>query len=174
MLSTVLDILARNNAVPSMQRERLLARTKGDERKMFLLALLEKLDNLIPTVLLIDDDGQDSRERVLDMSLFQRLVIVPQIIGPWLVSMLNNGGVPAKRVVDLLLMISKSTIDDFTGGFGAAHSAEWTAFRTERQLVFAEVEKQKGVVSQLSLILLASSWLLLLNAFFSLVTRLHP
>ena len=158
MLSTEMDVLGRNATLPTYQqaqrssvdkKKRMSIDRKGDERTNLVESLIHRLPRLLPTVLLVEDDGVDSRLRALEMTIFRRILLCPEMVGMWLIDMLNYGGIPAQRAVDFLWMVSHTTIDDYTGGFGAALRRDWTNFETSRQTVFDEVSELKGIVATL-------------------------
>jgi len=152
MLSTVLDIFAREDALPAFKRirsNRGSLNDARDSRTVLVQQLIGKLPTLVPTVFLVDDDGQDSRQRILDTVLFQRLFLCAEVVDRWLTDMLAHGGVPAKRAVDFLWRVSNSSIDDFTGGFGAANSGDWDRFYERREEVFMTVGGLKGIIASL-------------------------
>ncbi|KAL7568639.1 hypothetical protein ACA910_022737 [Epithemia clementina (nom. ined.)] len=129
--------------------EHMKARGSMDDRKVLAEALVEKLPNLVPTVLLVDDDGMNTRERLLEMQIIRRLLICHQTVGMWLIEMLNHGGSPAKRAVDYLWLVSGVSIEDYTGSYGSVHSTELEAFNTDRQNVFEAVGSLKGTIASL-------------------------
>ena len=165
MLSTELDVLGRNHALPTFQQKRRTmyqdaattttttttdgSNSKRDERTILVGTLTELLPHLVPTVLLIEDDGVDTRSRTLELTIFRRLLLCPATVGMWLIDMLNYGGVPARRAVDYLWMVSHTTIDDITGGFGSARPNDWKHFDEARQGVFDEVSDLKGAIASL-------------------------
>ncbi|KAL7568622.1 hypothetical protein ACA910_022723 [Epithemia clementina (nom. ined.)] len=154
MLSTELDILGRNAALPTYQASLLRAAyktsgTKRDDRTILVEKLVDKLPRLLPTLLLVEDDGVDSRSRALEMAVFRRMLLCPKVVGRWLIHMLNYGGVPAQRAVDFLWKVSHTTIDDYTGGVGSALRSDWRNFETSRQKVFDEISDLKGVIATL-------------------------
>ena len=165
MLSTELDVLGRNHALPTFQQKRRTmyqdaattttttttdgSYSKRDERTILVGTLTELLPHLVPTVLLIEDDGVDTRSRTLELTIFRRLLLCPATVGMWLIDMLNYGGVPARRAVDYLWMVSHTTIDDITGGFGSARPNDWKHFDEARQGVFDEVSDLKGAIASL-------------------------
>ena len=121
MLSTELDVLGRNHALPAFQLQqqeddrraafqRAEPLRKRDKRTILVERLLEQLPRLIPTVLLVEDDGVGSRVRVMEMTIFRRLWLCPQTDRKWVTDMLNYGGVPARRAVDYLWMISHTSV----------------------------------------------------------------
>ena len=122
MLSTELDVLGRNHAMPAFQLQQQEEHNrraafqcaeplrKRDNRTILVERLLEQLPRLIPTVLLVEDDGVGSRVRVMEMTIFRRLWLCPQTDRKWVTDMLNYGGVPARRAVDYLWMISHTSV----------------------------------------------------------------
>eukprot|EP00522_Entomoneis_paludosa_P014591 CAMPEP_0172443676 /NCGR_PEP_ID=MMETSP1065-20121228/3898_1 /TAXON_ID=265537 /ORGANISM="Amphiprora paludosa, Strain CCMP125" /LENGTH=1078 /DNA_ID=CAMNT_0013193991 /DNA_START=22 /DNA_END=3258 /DNA_ORIENTATION=+ len=151
MLSTVIDILAKNRGLPRFQKTRqLLSKKTFDEGTRLIEHLVGKMPLIFPTVLLIDDDGVvDSRARTLELPLFRKILLCEILVDSWLVEMLNHGGIPARRAVDFLCMASKTTVDDYTGGYGAAHPSDWAAFNELREEVFLKVEGLKGTMPSL-------------------------
>ena len=121
----------------------------SNDRKMLVEALLAKMPMLVKIILLIDDDGMDTRERVLEMAICRRLLLCPQTVGKWLIEMFNHGGTPAKRAVDFLCLISKTSVEDHTGGYGTIHSGDLDAFNKDRQDVFEAVGALKGTIASL-------------------------
>ena len=163
MLSAELDLLGRNSTVPMFQRLRMnKPATEGalrhsattyhlpsNDRKALVDALMVSMPNLLRTVLLIDDDGMDTRERILEMAICRRLLLCPQAVDQWLIDMINHGGIPARRAVDYLCLVSKTSVEDYTGGFGTIHSGDLDAFNEDRQKVFEAIGALKGTIASL-------------------------
>ena len=168
MLSTERNVLGRNAALPTFHHEHTNLRAAfkatstttggrtghqrikgGDERTILMQALLERLPRLVPTILLVEDDGADSRARALELPIVRRLLLCPSVVDMWLIDMLHYGGIPAQRAVDFLWMVSHTSIDDYTGGFGAALRSDWRQYESLRQGVFDEISDLKGVIATL-------------------------
>ncbi|KAL7568642.1 hypothetical protein ACA910_022740 [Epithemia clementina (nom. ined.)] len=135
--------------LPPQQQPRKKTKVPIDDRKVLAEALVEKLPSLLPTVLLVDDDGMNTRERLLEMKIIRRLFLCQQTVGMWLIEMLNHGGSPATRAVDYLWLVSSVSIEDYTGSYGSVHSTELEAFNTDRHNVFEAVGSLKGTIASL-------------------------
>ncbi|KAL7568621.1 hypothetical protein ACA910_022722 [Epithemia clementina (nom. ined.)] len=155
MLSTEIDVLGRNAALPTYQQAlrsidtKTTASNRRDGRTTLVESLVQRLPRLMPTLLLVEDDGVDSRMRASETTIFRRLLFCPEVVNMWLIDMLNYGGIPAQRAVDFLWLVSHTTIDDYTGGFGAPLRKDWRNFEASRQGVFNEVSDLKGVIATL-------------------------
>ncbi|KAL7568628.1 hypothetical protein ACA910_022727 [Epithemia clementina (nom. ined.)] len=121
-----------------------------NDRKELVEALITKMPLLLKYILLIDEDGRDTRERLLGMTITRRLLLCPQAVGKWLIEMINYGGIPARRAIDYFCLISKATVEDYTGGYGTIyHTGDLDSFNEDRQNVFEAVGKLKGTIASL-------------------------
>mmetsp|Transcript_7453 Transcript_7453/g.20678 ORF Transcript_7453/g.20678 Transcript_7453/m.20678 type:complete len:985 (+) Transcript_7453:84-3038(+) len=148
MISIELDTLARDASLPSFKTRSRLQKDI-DKREELIAKVLERLPKLYTTVLLLEDDGLDSRARALEMDLFKRLLFCPEIVGGWLTDMIAHGGVPSQRAVDYLCMISESKIEDYRGAYGTPHEKNWQAYYESQEAVFARVVNLKGTMASL-------------------------
>lgn len=107
------------------------------------------IPTLLKTVLLLEDDGKNTRKRLLGMSIFRRMLICPESVGPWLTQMLRRTGVPARRAVDYLVLMSESTVEDYVGGFRTIQSGDQDNFVDEKGLAFGKVDQLEGLIASL-------------------------
>ena len=148
MLSIEMELLGQRYTSPNF-RSKLSKKPLGDERTILVQALAQTMPNLVRSVLLVNDDAVDSRTKVLETTVFRRLLLCPLIIDKWLVRMLKHGGVPSRRGVDFLGLISNTTIDDYTGGVGTPLPKDWQAFHESKEAVFDAVGHLRGIIASL-------------------------
>lgn len=101
------------------------------------------------TVLLIQDDGNDSRDKLLKSSLFRRLLLCPEVVGYWIVPMLRHKGIPSQRAVDFLPIVSHTSVKDYVGRFANVLPADVKEFEEARRSVFQEFSSLSGPIISL-------------------------
>ncbi|KAL7568630.1 hypothetical protein ACA910_022729 [Epithemia clementina (nom. ined.)] len=139
-----------NDTIPPVTTTPSVRHLATNDRKELVEALITKMPLLLKYILLIDEDGRDTRERLLGMAITRRLLLCPQTVGKWLIEMINHGGIPARRAIDYLCLISKATVEDYTGGYGTIyHTGDLDSFNEDRQNVFEAVGKLKGTIASL-------------------------
>ncbi len=58
--------------------------------------------------------GHGSRERVLSMSIFRRILLCPEAVGRWLPLMLKQKrNIATDRALHYLKLVSSTTVDDY-------------------------------------------------------------
>ena len=122
---------------------------KRNGSTVFVETIAQKMPRLLSTVFLVDDDGRNSRERLLETLIVRRLLLCPQTVGMWIIEMLNHGGSPAKRAVDYLELVSRVSVEDYTGSYGDVHSSDMESFNKDRQDVFEAVGSLRGTIASL-------------------------
>lgn len=110
-------------------------------------AFVTLIPQFISTILLIDDDYD--RNRILNLSMVKRAMFCQDAIGPWLMELLKQKGVPSKRAVDFLVLISRMTDHDFIGGFRTPHSDDEDAYETERNVIFTKLGEMRDLIPAL-------------------------
>lgn len=152
MLSLIMDELGGKNGGlhhPDGCSGSLLNSSDKKARTDLAAHIVSAVPSLIKTILLIDSDGGEVRRKLLGMSIFRRIRLCPQSVGPWLTDMLRKRGVPAKRAVDYMILVSDVTAEDFVGGFRTILAVDFEEFDNAKREVFDSVEKLQGTVASL-------------------------
>jgi hypothetical protein len=118
-------------------------------RDVLVKHVAEKLPSLLKLILLLEEEGGDARRRLLNMSLIRRILLCPESVGPWLIGMLRKPGVPSKRALEYLEVVSQTTVSDSIGGFRTALTDDIKAFHEQRQSVFDAFEGLEGTIASL-------------------------
>ena len=87
------------------------------ERDKLASCVIMRLPTLLKTLLLLETDGVEARDRIFKMSIIRRILLCPESIGDWVMAMLQKKGIPSRRAVDYLLMISSLTLEDLFGSW---------------------------------------------------------
>lgn len=123
------------------------------EDMKFLAGWIEQIAGALPflikTILLIETDGGSVRNRLLQMPIVRRLVLCPTTVGPWLITMLQRKGIPAKRAVDYLVIVSDAKPKDYFGDFHVLLKADVDDFEAVRQQIFKNLESCNGMIPSL-------------------------
>jgi hypothetical protein len=152
MLSLVMDELGgKSGGLHKNIRRNLRAPDQQDKICRDLLAsyMAENFPFLLKTVLLLEEDGGDTRRRLLKMSIFRRILVCPESVGPWLTSMLRKKGMPSVRAVDYLAMLSQASVEDYVGGFRTILLEDIDDFHEHRCRLFDAVEELPGTIASL-------------------------
>jgi hypothetical protein len=107
------------------------------------------LPSIFKTILLLDDEGGKTRKKLLKTSFVRRLLLCPETVGPWITTMLRKKGLPSKRAIDYLGIISNTTAEDFVGTSRCVTNDDIDAFREERGRVFAAIDDLEGTIASL-------------------------
>jgi 1,2-phenylacetyl-CoA epoxidase PaaB subunit len=152
MLSLVMDELGgKSGGLHKNTRRNLRDPDKQDKicRDLLPTHMAEKFPFLLKTVLLLEEDGGDTRRRLLKMSIFRRILVCPESVGPWLTSMLHKKGIPSIRAVDYLAMLSQTSVEDYVGGFRTIILEDIDDFHEHRCRLFDAVEGLPGTIASL-------------------------
>jgi hypothetical protein len=152
MLSMAMDEFSgRSGGLYRREQTNLLKLSDKDRtaRDVLVKHVAEKLPSLLKMILLVEEEGGDARRRLLNMSLIRSILLCPESIGPWLISMLSKQGIPSNRAVEYLEVVSQTTISDFIGGFRTALSDDIEAFHEQRHSVFDVFEELDGTIASL-------------------------
>jgi hypothetical protein len=152
MLSWAMDELGgKNGGLHKIRQRSLIHPTIKDRTAREDLAhhVVTVIPTLLKTVLLLEEDGEVTRKRLLRMSIFRRIFVCPESVGPWLSSMLRRRGLPSKCAVDYLHMLSQSTAEHMMGNYRTILSVDLQAFYKERERVFEKIENLEGIVASL-------------------------
>jgi hypothetical protein len=152
MLSLVMDELgSRSGGLHKNTRRNLRAPDDQDKLCRDLLAryMAEQFPFLLKTVLLLEEEGGDTRRRLLKMSIFRRILVCPKSVGPWLTSMLHKKGIPSIRAVDYMVMLSQTSVEDYVGGFRTVILEDVDDFHDHRCRLFDAVDELPGTIASL-------------------------
>jgi hypothetical protein len=152
MLSLVMDELGgRSGGLHKNTRRNLRAPDLQDKicRDFLARYMAEQLPFLLKTVLLLEEEGGDTRRRLLKMSIFRRILVCPESVGPWLTAMLRKKGIPSIRAVDYLAMLSQTSVEDYVGEFRTILLEDVDDFHEHRRLLFDAVEELPGTIASL-------------------------
>jgi hypothetical protein len=152
MLSMAMDEFGgRSGGLYKRERNNVLGLFDEDRaaRNALVKHVAKKLPSLLKMILLVEEEGGDARHRLLNMSLIRRILLCPESVGPWLIGMLRKPGIPSKRAVEYLEVVSQTTISDFIGGFQTALTDDMKAFHEQRHSVFDAFEGLEGTIASL-------------------------
>lgn len=152
MLSLVMDELGgKSGGLHKNTRRNLRAPDLQDKicRDLLPTYMAEKFPFLLKTVLLLEEDGGETRRRLLKMSIFRRILVCPESVGPWLTSMLHKKGIPSIRGVDYLAMLSQTSVEDYVGGFRTILLEDIDNFHEHRCRLFDAIEALPGTIASL-------------------------
>jgi len=156
MLSLAMDELGgKNGGLHEIKTKRTLEQTnnKDDEARAALAAHLPTvMKSILKTLLLVEDEGGEMRKRLLRSSIVRRVFLCPQSVGGWLAQMLRSKGLPSKRAIDYLVLVSKANVDDYVGGFRSVLTEDVAAFEEARERVFSALDELPGVVASLAVL----------------------
>ena len=150
MLSMAVDELGgKSGGLHKVRLRSLIHHTVKDRtaREAIIKHLCEQVPTLLKTLLLLDDDGGSARTRLFRLSLVRRVLLCPDSVGPWLTNMLQRHGLPSKRAVDYMVMVSEATAEDYIGGYRSILPGDFEAFYNERNQVFEMAGKLKGTIA---------------------------
>lgn len=146
-LSHGMDLYAGVNTTRHSRRRLFSHTSQRKLRHEMARALVTLTPRLISTILLIDNDYD--RNRILNLSMVERAMFCQDAVGPWLMELLKKKGVPSKRAVDFLVLISRMTAHDFIGGFRTPHSDDVDAYETERNAIFTKLGEMRDLIPAL-------------------------
>jgi hypothetical protein len=145
MLSLGMDELTRE---PHLRR---LAgfRRSNVQREVLAKHLCQEIPALLKTILLIEQDAGEVRNRLLKMSIVRRLLLCPESVSSWLTSMLRKKGIPPKRAVDYLELVSSLTPEDYIGSFRTILPEDVARFEEQLIEVFHAIERLGDLMGSL-------------------------
>jgi hypothetical protein len=153
MLSLVMDELGgKNGGLHSINREAGSLQSSDDDktaRADLATHIVLVLPSLLKTALLIESEGGHARRRLLGMPIFRRLILCPEAVGPWLTTMLRRKGVPAKRAVDFLVLVSEAKTEDYVGGFRTVLQDDVHEFEGIRHQIFEAMGQLESTIASL-------------------------
>lgn len=152
MLSVAMDELGGKHGSSHRPSRRSLLNPHGNNdagRAELVTHLATAIPTLLKTILMLEDEGGETRRKLLKMSVIRRLLLAPEHVGPWLTTMLRTQGLPAKRAIDYLVLISNVTPLDYVGEFRSILNADHVAFRAQRDDVIQAIECLDGTIASL-------------------------
>ena len=150
MLALAMDGLGGRDGGFHKEKRRLHRHEDKRARADLAAHLVTKLPTLLKTVLLIENDGTKTRQKLLTkLSIFRRILLCPESVGPWLPTMIRHNGIAAQRGVDYLLLVSQTSVDDYVGGFTNVLARDVEHFEAQRNLVFEAIAALSGPVTSL-------------------------
>ena len=106
---------------------------------------------IVKTILLIEDN--DTRHRVMDTSLFKRIILHPRSVGLWMISLLRAGGIYSTRCVDYLQKVNDLNVENLIGRHRKANPSDIDEFQSNRRLVRESIAKNnKYFITSLALL----------------------
>ena len=115
-----------------------------------IVSSVSSVSFFVKSILLIEDN--DERFRIVNSSLFKRIILEPKVAGLWLIPMIKTKGIFASRVIDYFQLIDKSSVNDFVGYKRKVNPSDIRCFRTKRELLMKEIEKNKYLIPALTLL----------------------
>lgn len=152
MLSVVMDELGgKSGGLHKNTRRNLRAPDQQDKicRDQIASYTAEQFPYLLKTILLLEEEGGATRRRLLKFSIFRRILVCPESVGPWLTSMLHKKGIPSIRAVDYLVLLSQTSVEDYVGGYRTILLEDIDDFHGHRVRLFDAVEALKGTIASL-------------------------
>lgn len=152
MLSMIMEELGGKNGglfTSSKDSDDRISRKDKKARSDLTKHIVAVIPTILKTVLLIDDEGGSTRGRLFRSSLFRRLLLTPESVGPWLTQCLHQKGVPSKRAVDYLVLLSQSTAEDYAGGFRTILKDDIMEFEELKHRVYEQLEKLESTIASL-------------------------
>jgi len=158
MLSLALDELGgKNGGLRKLEKKQradksLFKKDKGTQAAL-VTHMLAEMPTLVKTILLVDDGSSgEARMRLLQSSLFRRMLLCPGSAGKWLIHMLQTKGLPSKKAIDYLVLVSHANVHDYVGKFRAASPEDEEEFESARSQVFHAIDDLRGVVASLAVL----------------------
>ena len=152
VLSMAMDELAgENGGLHNVTRGSLGSTEDKDmiARNELVSHIVNKMPRILKTVLLLEGGGGSIRNRILETSLFRRILLCPESVGRWLTNMLQKKGNPSVRGIDYLELVSGTHIKDYVGGFRPPIVNDWVAFHESKESVFDAIEALDGTAASL-------------------------
>lgn len=152
LLSIALDELCGKNGGLYRPETKTLDQNHGLENKEcsdLALHLVTIVPTILMIVLLLEEEGGDVRRRLLNLSVIRRVLLCPQSVGSWLTTMLRHSGVPSKRAVDYLSLVSETSIIDYMGSYRSNLAEDQEQFQLAKKSVFDAVQDLDGVIPSL-------------------------
>lgn len=154
MLSVAMDELGgRNGGLHDSEND---ASGEFNERDYEARNLLAKhlplvVPSIIKTLLLIEGGEVEgtARKRIVQSSIFRAMLLRPESVGDWLTSMIRKRGLPSKRAIDYLTLVSSTSVEDYVGGFRTSLPVDKEAFHEARTEVFNAIDELDGAIASL-------------------------
>ncbi|KAG7351238.1 ion transport protein [Nitzschia inconspicua] len=148
ILSLAMDHLG---GMPFDQKQNLrknLSHKKQREERMVLATNVASIPQLLKTAMLLDSN--ETRQNILDSSVIRRALLCPEVIGPWLTSMLRHKkGKSSMLAIELLVMFSQLSVEDHVGKYRKVLPFDEELFKADKLKVFEAVENLRDIVPSL-------------------------
>jgi len=156
MLSTAMDHLGGNPLDGSQQTRPTLSYRKQRKDRLILAESLASIPQLLKTTMLLESN--ETRNNILESSVVRRALLCPQIIGPWLTSMLRySKGAASDTSVEFLMTVSTLSVEDFIGTYRKPLLQDGVEFDEAKKSVYDAVWCLKDLTPSL-LILSDERW----------------
>lgn len=122
----------------------------NEARGVLATHICSVLPTVLKTILLIEEDGGEIRRSLLKTSIIRRCFLCPESVGRWLTTMIQTTGLPSRRAIDYLILVSKTTVHDYAGDFRSPILPDDTlAFEDCREETFMALDGLPGIVVSL-------------------------
>lgn len=105
VLSTIIEYLEKTSYQKTY--------SSATEVRKTVLDNVTQIPSLLKTILLIDDNSL--KYQILEMPIFQRIMLRKNTVDYWLIGMLANGGIEASRAIDYFDVLSSLTVSSTLG-----------------------------------------------------------
>lgn len=148
MLSFGMDHLGGKPLDPNKKIRPTLAYTRQREQRKALAQNIAEIPGLLRTVLLIE--SKETRSFIVECSAMRRAFFCPEIIGPWLTSMMRyTKGTSLDVALDFLKALSRLKVEDHVGGYRKAQPADEKEFHSAKRKIFKAVDNLGDVIPTL-------------------------
>ena len=153
VLSMAMDELAgKSGGLYKSRKAALIHHTVKDRQARASLAdhIIEIIPCFVKTILLLEDDIADTRKKIMKLSVFRRILLCKDSVGPWIIHMLQKrSGIASRRGIDYLCLVSEVTPSDFVGGYKTILPPDTDAFFEVRKSIFEKIEMLDGIIASL-------------------------
>lgn len=120
----------------------------GDEDiSMDIVANISSVHFFVKSVLLIED--KDARHRIMNSSLFKRIILEPKVVGLWMIPMIRTKGIFASKCIDYFQLVNDSDVFDYIGRNKKPNPSDIKKFQTQRKSVSEKIGKNPHLLPSL-------------------------